>query len=87
MFTRICGEGDGQVSFPAVPRESCGRNGGGGATHHQTQVALREVDHGRVEVCALVECGRHDGGREGRGGLLDSIKLAVSSPINHLARQ
>jgi hypothetical protein len=40
-----------------------GARGGGalvwGESHHQRQTALREMDHGRVEIGPLVEC-RHD---------------------------
>jgi hypothetical protein len=35
-------------------------------THHERQAALREMDHGRVEIGALVEC-RHDDAA-GKGG-------------------
>lgn len=38
-------------------------------THHQAEVALGQVDHGGVEVGALIEGGRDDRGREGRRGL------------------
>lgn len=41
-------------------------SGRGAKTNHHAQVALEEVDHGRVEVGALVEGRQHDTGGQGR---------------------
>jgi len=59
----------GQGRRKSEDREGKGVAGGsglGGAPYHQAQVALREVDHRRVEVGALVEGGYDDPGGQGR---------------------
>lgn len=53
-------------------------DGGRAGTHHQAEVALRQIDHGGVEVGALVEGGRDNRGREGRRGL---YKTHMSAPV------
>lgn len=52
-----CLGGGGRRSRRSRPRP-CG-------THHQTQVILRQVDHGRIEIGPLLEgiCGHADGER------------------------
>lgn len=52
----------------------------GGATNHQGEAALREMDHGRVEISTLVECRDDDGGRKACRDLRESIMSAVEAP-------
>lgn len=58
-------------------------NGDGVGTHHQAEVALRQIDHGGVEVGTLVEGGRDDRGREGRRGLYKTLMLAPDRSRDH----
>lgn len=58
-------------------------DGYGVGTHHQAEVALRQIDHGGVEVGALVEGGRDDRGRKGRRGLYKTLMLAPDRFRDH----
>lgn len=49
---------------PALPEAR-----GGGVADHERQVTLRQMDHSRVEVGALLECGCNHRSGKRRGGL------------------
>lgn len=61
------------ICYAATKISKQNSQGGGGLlrseAHHETEIVLRQVYHGRVEIGTLVEGVGNNAGRQGRGGL------------------
>lgn len=77
-LTRACRNVSRLLSGGEVPARASDGVGRGG-THQKAEIAFREVDHGGVEVGALVEGGEDDGDGEGRRGLDIGDQVSDSS--------